>query len=147
MAGIPGPPPKPANKRQRRNKDVMETRVVQAVPVTQPPLPDDVPWPPQTLQWWRALGELPQAAEFNAVQWDHLMMTALIHADIWGNGNTRAIPDFQKAMSEYPILPAAMLRLRVTALTGDELVHKNQRAAAESKQLPRRGNLRAVEGA
>lgn len=124
---MPGPPPKPANKRARRNKDAVEQRVYMAVPVNQPELMENVPWPEQTIRWWRALGELPQAQEFNAVQWDHLMMIALIHADIWGNGNTRAIPEYQKAMAEYPILPASMLRLRVTALTGDELQGKNER--------------------
>ncbi|MEV8346771.1 hypothetical protein AB0P49_35775, partial [Streptomyces niveus] len=68
---MPGPAPKPANKRARRNKDVIEQRVIAAVPSAQPPLMENVPWPKQTLDWWDALGQLPQTREFNAVQWDH----------------------------------------------------------------------------
>lgn len=145
----PGPAPKPANKRARRNKDSIEQRVYMAVPAHQPELPDNIPWPPQTLAWWQALGELPQTQEFNAVQWDHLMMAALLHANVWGNGDTRAIAEFQKAMSEYPILPASMLRLRVTALTGDELQGKNQQRATREHECiqSRYSGLKAVDPA
>ncbi|MEV8346840.1 hypothetical protein, partial [Streptomyces niveus] len=106
----------------------------------------NVPWPKQTLDWWDALGQLPQTREFNAVQWDHLAMIALIHADIWGNANARAIPDYQKAMAEYPILPASMLRLRVTALTGDEMVAKKQTTESKSAVKAKKsyGQLKAV---
>ncbi|MEV8166209.1 hypothetical protein AB0O80_10540 [Rothia kristinae] len=143
---MPGPAPKPANKRARRNKDVIEQRVIAAVPSAQPPLMENVPWPKQTLDWWDALGQLPQTREFNAVQWDHLAMIALIHADIWGNANARAIPDYQKAMAEYPILPASMLRLRVTALTGDEMVAKKQTTESKSAVKAKKsyGQLKAV---
>lgn len=149
---MPGPPPKPANKRARRNKDAVETRTVEAVPSEQPPLPDSVPWPEMTRQWWANLGKLPQAWDFNAAQWDHLMMVAVIHADFWGNQNTKALDQFQKAMSEYPILPASMLRLRVTALTGDEMVEKKSRpedkkvSEAKSRYADLQpGQLRAVK--
>lgn len=143
---MPGPAPKPANKRARRNKDSVELKVYEGVPVIQPPLLENVPWPPQTQEWWRKLGELPQTREFNAVQWDHLMMVALIHADIWGNGNTKAIRDYQKAMAEYPILPATMLRMRVTALTGDEMQDKktDRQARAVGKAKSNFGELKAV---
>lgn len=150
---MPGPAPKPANKRARRNKDAVDQKVYVAVPINQPPLMDNVPWPQQTLDWWESLGQLPQAQEFNAVQWDHLMMIALIHADIWGNGNTRAIPDYQKAMAEYPILPASMLRLRVTALTGDELQGKNQQRENKAQVAAKKryadlqpGQMKLVKG-
>ncbi|WP_269929113.1 hypothetical protein [Kocuria massiliensis] len=130
---MPGPPPKPADKRARRNKDLVGTTTVEAVPSGQPPLLDSIPWPEPTREWWCALGQLPQTQSFNAVQWDHLMMIAVIHADFWGNQNTRVLNDFQKAMAEYPILPASMLRLRVTALTGDEMQEKKDRP--ESKKV------------
>lgn len=143
---MPGPAPKPANKRARRNKDIIEQRIVAAVPSGQPPLMENVPWPQQTLDWWDALGALPQTQELNAVQWDHLAMIALIHADIWGNGNAKAIGDYQKAMAEYPILPASMLRLRVTALTGDEMVAKKQTAESKTAAKAKKayGQLKAV---
>ncbi len=147
---MPGPAPKPANKRVRRNKDTgVQTRVIMASPSAQPALPDAFPWPEQTLAWWDSLGALPQAEEFNAVQWDHLTMVALIHADIWGNGNMKAIPDFQKAMAEYPILPASMLRLRVTALTGDGMEDKSRpvETAAQVQAKKNYGQLRAVKTA
>lgn len=143
---MPGPPPKPANKRARRNKDLIEQRVVQAVPSGQPGLPDDVDWPEQTLEWWSALGRLPQTAELSAVQWDHLAMIAMIHADVWGNRNLRSVPVYQKAMAEYPILPATMLRMRVTALTGDEMVAKKQTAESKTAAKAKKsyGQLKAV---
>lgn len=141
-----GPAPKPQNKRARRNKDAIEMTTYEAVPSGQPPLMENVPWPPQTLTWWEELGKLPQTKEFNAVQWDHLAMVALIHADIWGNGNTRAIPDFQKAMAEYPILPASMLRMRVQFVTANDIEERTtsrQSRKIESAQS-RYGALRAV---
>lgn len=98
------------------------------------------------MEWWGALGRLPQTAELSAVQWDHLAMIAMIHADVWGNRNLRSVPVYQKAMAEYPILPATMLRMRVTALTGDEMANKNQSKQPKSVTSAKKayGKLKAV---
>ncbi|TCO54153.1 hypothetical protein [Actinocrispum wychmicini] len=83
MAGR-GPTPKDPAKRRRRNADPTPPTVVAPDgQVRGPELPDTVDWPEQTRQWWNTWRTSPQAQSMTATDWDFLLDTALLHAELW----------------------------------------------------------------
>ena len=48
-------------------------------------------WPAATSAWWKAVASLPHAVEWIAADWEHLRMTALVHARIIEGDVTRAV--------------------------------------------------------
>lgn len=99
---------------------------------TQPPLPDGFPWPEATLSWWALWGASPQAAEFGPTDWDFLMDTALIHADVW-SGNLNRLPELRLRVAKFGATPEDRARLKIAyaqAEVADERAEaaKNRRA-------------------
>lgn len=138
MAGR-GPARKPASRRARTNRDdVVVVRLVQA---GQPDLPDDVPWPELTRQWWRMWGESPRAEQWDAVTWHELMMTAYIHAE-FVSGNFDRAAELRIRMAKFGATPEDMARLRIVLAEADE---KDRRKSGPEKPQSRFAHLKAVE--
>lgn len=81
--------------------------------VNQPPLPEEVPWPDKTRQWWRSLPDTPGADSWSASDWEFLMTTALVHADVWGNQNFDRLPELRVREEEMGITPSARRKLGI----------------------------------
>jgi hypothetical protein len=129
MAGR-GPAPKPADKRARRNADVVQLRVVQALPAAKPVLPEFeversykidgnvhtemVPfvWPEPTVAWWSMLDAHPLKGEFTDLDWSYLLDTAMLHAEYW-RGHTRHAGELRLREAKYGFTPEDRLRLRL----------------------------------
>lgn len=126
MAGR-GPAPKPNGQRARRNKDVVELRVIEVEPAYKPDLPEFetevrpkdgepymVPyvWPAATRDWWSMLDFHPLVGEFTEMDWSYLLDTALFHASFW-KGNLDAGKEVRLREAKYGFTPEDRARLRI----------------------------------
>lgn len=68
--------------------------------VTQPPLPEGVPWPEQTVAWWAAVGRSSVTARFTEMDWLSMLDTALCHADVWG-GNLDRLAELRARLAKF----------------------------------------------
>lgn len=156
MAGR-GPAPKPAGRRARRNTDPVAGRVFEVQPVEQPELPDfDVQveedgqlvsqafvWPPATRRWWATWGAEPLSEDFTATDWDFLLDTALLHAEVWGNGNLKLLPELRLRVAKMGATGEDRARLRITYAAAEEADDKRKPPPGGNAKS-RRGPLRAV---
>lgn len=151
-----GPAPKPADKRARRNADVVALRVVEAEPAEKPDLPEFevetsvdgelvmVPfvWPAATRGWWAMLDAHPLAPEFTDLDWSYLLDTALLHAQYW-RGQTKHAAELRLREAKYGFTPEDRLRLRLQfAQAAGAEVETAQRV---SRARGRFDGLRAVD--
>lgn len=122
MAGR-GPAPKDPAKRARRNKDAIPTTVLPFKAAPQPKLPQPPrwlgAWPAQTRKWWERWGESPQAALFSAVDWDFLVDTALIHAQVW-KGDTDKLGELRLRVAKFGATMEDRARLRIQFAQADD---------------------------
>lgn len=121
-----GPAPKDPSKRARRNADVVQLRVVEAVAAPKPDLPEFevettvdgesvmVPfvWPTATRGWWAMLDAHPLKDEFTDLDWSYLLDTALLHAQYW-RGQTKHAGELRLREAKYGFTPEDRLRLRL----------------------------------
>lgn len=82
-------------------------------PAQKPALPEGVPWPEITVQWWDSLGSGEIAASWTAEDWYYLLDTALIHAYVWGNGDMTQLPELRARLEAMGITPAARYKQRM----------------------------------
>lgn len=109
---MPGPAPKPADQRRRRNIDPIPTTVVTPDDVVRgPELPAGVAWHAQTLKWWETWRRSPQAITFTETDWDFLVDTALLHTAYWSGENNGA--ELRHRVAKFGATPEDRLRLRL----------------------------------
>jgi hypothetical protein len=134
---MPGPAPKPADQRARRNKDPIPVRVVEVTSAPQPKLPKGVDWHPQTLAWWKMWGDSPLSDSFTANDWNELVDTAIIHSAFW-NGDVKLAGELRLRVAKFGATPEDRARLRITFATADTAESKKRKAAmtaAERRRL------------
>jgi hypothetical protein len=146
-----GPAPKAPDQRARRNKEVVQLRVLEAHATTQPPLPTiyfDVEiedasgskqivkrrfnYPKATQDWWKMLGQHPLSPEFTDLDWSYLAETALIHAHFW-KGDMRVASELRLREAKYGFTPEdrARLRLQFAIATTAEIEAKERTEAPQ----------------
>jgi hypothetical protein len=69
-----------------------------------PDLPEDVEWPQQTRAWWDSLGD--QVGELPAEDWQYLLDTALLHAQLW-SGEFSAARELRVRLEQFGVTPVA----------------------------------------
>lgn len=138
-----GPAPKSADRRSRRNKTSGDQTILRFERADQPSLPNSIPWPDETLAWWNNWGKSPQAELFSATDWDFLMDTAVLHADMWGNGNTAVLPELRIRTSRLGATLADRAQLRITLAEADDADSKRPDVSGASAR-ERRGGKRVV---
>lgn len=52
-----------------------------------PSLPDTVDWPQETIAWFESWRESPRTDGWDAQQWNYLIETAIVHAEIFSSMN------------------------------------------------------------
>ena len=139
MAGR-GPAPKDPSTRVRRNA-APSTRTIEVKAGTQPELPEfmpgtaersedgewsGVPWPPQTVAWWRMWRDHPLADEMTDSDWSFLLDTALLHGAYW-NGDLKQGPELRQRVAKFGATPEDRARLRISFAVAD----KSEREAAK----------------
>lgn len=142
MAGV-GPAPKAANRRARRNKDETPTTILRFEEADQPDLPDSVPWPDETVQWWKLWGQSPQAEHFGSTDWEFLKDTALLHAQLWGNGDMTVLAELRIRVAKFGATMEDRARLRMQFAEADEADARRPGGVPSARE--RRGDLKVVD--
>jgi len=101
--------------RARRNKDTVIPTEIKFIPGQQPRLPRGYEWHPQTKIWWRTWRDSPLAEHLMAVDWQTLLTAALLHSEVWTNGDLRLIPQVVAIEKDFGATFTARLRLRIQA--------------------------------
>lgn len=138
MAGH-GPAPKEPGKRVRQHVDPIEATFIREDVAPQPPLPDNLPWPERTREWWNLWGQSPQAEHFTSTDWDFMLDTAVIHSAFW-SGDMKVAPELRLRMAKFGATPEdrARLRMRATEDPGPK------QSAPASSSRERYGELRVT---
>lgn len=119
MAGR-GPAPKPADRRARRNQSAGPApTIIEHIPVDQPPLPEDLPWPEQTVRWWEMWRESPLSRSFGLTDWAFLLDTALLHAQLWGACDMSVMGELRLRVAKFGATPEDRARLRIQFAEAD----------------------------
>lgn len=142
MAG-PGRAPKETLSRpnDQARREAESTKVVADGVLRGPDLPGD-DWPARTLQWWDTLRRSPLATKWLDVDWDSLLVAALLHRKVWTDGDLNAVKELRLRMQSFGTTPESRLRLKV--------IVENETEAAPAPPVPakpdRRGRLLKVVG-
>ena len=142
MAGR-GPAPKDRSRRIRPGKDHVPQSVVSPDDeVRGPELPEGEDWPAQTRRWWETWRRSPQAQTFTDTDWDFLLDTAVLHAQLW-NGHMTAAAELRLRVAKFGATPEDRARLRLQIKAPGEL---DVTTNAADKPAPggRYGHLRPV---
>ncbi|MGZ7496139.1 phage terminase small subunit [Corynebacterium sp. ZY180755] len=138
-----GPAPKPQGRRARRNKDETPTTILRFEEAEQPPLPESVPWPEETTNWWKMWGESPQAELFGTTDWEFLKDTALLHAQLWGNGDMSVMAELRIRVAKFGATMEDRARLRMQFAEADEADSRRTNRVQSARE--RRGDLKIVD--
>lgn len=146
-----GPPPKPANRRARRNADPIPQTVLRFEAAEAPDLPTfairvdgelvEYEWPDRTVEWWQTWKDSPQAEHFSSTDWESLLDTALIHARVW-SGDLSMAGELRLRVAKFGATMEDRARLRLVFAEADKLDSKRPPAEVSSKA--RYGTLRAL---
>lgn len=143
MAGR-GPAPKDPRRRARTNSDAGHAvRVIVAEPTAQPDLPEGIPWPPATRAWWQMWRESPLTEDFTATDWSFLQDTAILHAQLWGNGDVSVLPELRLRVAKFGATPEDRARLRIQFAAAEDAEDKTTRRVA-SRARGARAKLKAI---
>lgn len=141
MAGR-GPAPKDRSKRIRPGKDHVPQTVVSDDDVIRgPALPAGMDWPDETQRWWSTWRTSPQAQSWTATDWDFLLDTALLHAQLW-TGHMSVAAELRLRVAKFGATPEDRARLRLQI--------DNPEQPGEEAKPPEQGryaHLRAVKAA
>lgn len=142
MAGR-GPQPKDPSKRVRRNADPTPSTILRFEHVEQPDLPDAIPWPDETRSWWGMWRDSPQAEHFGSTDWAFLLDTAVLHAQLWGNGDTTVLAELRLRVAKFGATPEDRARLRMQFADADEADSKRAKPVESARE--RRAKLTAIK--
>lgn len=144
MAGF-GPAPKDPRRRARSNSDPIPTTVLRFEPAEQPPLPHPPEWlgawPAQTRRWWEMWGDSPQAEHLTGTDWDFLMDTAVLHAQVWGEGKVTLLPELRLRVAKFGATMEDRARLRMQFAQADDADAKRIVVASSRERY---GDLRSL---
>lgn len=141
MAGL-GPAPKDPSRRARTNKDPVPTTRLRFEKAEQPTLPEAYDWPARTREWWNMWATSPQSEFFTVTDWEFLLDTALIHAELWA-GNAAAAPELRLRVAKFGATPEDRARLRMQFADADK-ADGGQPQGTSAKE--RYGNLKVLPG-
>ncbi|MEQ8834285.1 MAG: hypothetical protein RIB67_07545 [Miltoncostaeaceae bacterium] len=143
---MPGPAPKPAATRQRRNRTTTAARLIAMPerPIKAPPLPagDDHEWHPLTLAWWKDIWTSPMAPEFLAADVHGLYMLAMLVDRFW-RGDAKVAGEIRLQRQCFGLTPIDRRRLqweveRVEEAEERRAERRTQPAARRSRRDPRK---------
>lgn len=117
-----------------RNGDV-DIEVSSDGKVRGPDLPDAYDWPAQTRSWWQNWRTSAQAVRMTDTDWDFMLDTAMLHAELW-SGNGAVASELRLRVAKFGATLEDRARLRMAIV------------APEAKKKPaakKRTNLRVVD--
>ncbi|WP_199173868.1 hypothetical protein [Brachybacterium sp. UMB0905] len=129
----------------RRNTDATPTTILRFEEAEQPDLPDSMPWPDETREWWAMWRDSPQAEHFGSTDWAFLLDTAILHAMLWGNGDTSALPELRIRVAKFGATPEDRARLRMQFADADAADSKRPTKTSSARE--RRAKISVISPA
>lgn len=148
---MPGPAPKPAHLRQRRNKKPTAATVTATNADTPdkniPAMPDGESWHPLTLKWWGYVWSSAVAERYVQTDAYGLYALALLKDRYWDNPSTALSTEIRLQEDRFMLSPRARAAAQVEFAKADDVERKRKPAAKRDSKDPRvaLGELRAVK--
>lgn len=101
-----------------------------------PDLPDGFDWPAQTATWWENWRRSPQAQQMTATDWDFMLDTARLHAEMW-LGDSKVAPELRLRVAKFGATLEDRARLKMAIV--------EPKAKPAAKGTPKKGRLRVVD--
>lgn len=76
-------------------------------------MPEGETWPPRTRAWWKRWGASAFAEDMSALEWEELLIAAVLHARFW-KGDTKAAAELRLRVAKFGVTPEDRLRLRIS---------------------------------
>lgn len=136
---MPGPTPKPAALRQRRNKQpTAATMVTDEQPIGDAPSlgknPNGGKWHSRTLEWWTKVWESPMADEFLWADVDGLLMLASLIDQFWHAPSSTLATEIRLQRQCYGLTPIDRRRLQWEIVRAEEAERKSKRPKPQPKK-------------
>jgi len=110
---MPGPAPKPAALRQRRNKTSTNTTLRTDTRVVMPDLPERPEgWLALTEQWWRDLWSSPMAPEYHSSDVHGLLIVAALRDSFWRDPSKELAGELRLQHREFGLTPLSRRQLQ-----------------------------------
>ena len=144
---MPGPKPKPAALRQRRNKASTRTQLPAGERATRRPLPRRKEgWRPETRKWWEVVWASPMAQEYVEADAQGLLMLAAVVDQYWRTYSVDLLREIRLQSAQFGLTPLDRRRLQWEMDRGEEAEAKRRdrasRAKAPSAEKPKKGDPR-----
>ena len=118
------------------SKAEVEIEVAADGKVRGPELPASFDWPSQTCDWWANWRVSAQSVRFKPTDWDFLLDTAMLHAELW-SGNGAVAPELRLRVAKFGATIEDRARLKM------EIVEPEKKKPAAKKS----SRLRVVDAA
>ena len=148
---MPGPAPKPAHLRQRRNKKTSYTdlKVSDNTSVSHAlPHIEGHEWHPLTLDWWRHVWESPMAGEYLQTDVDGLGRLAILIDAFYRKPNPNLLKEVRLQEARFGFSPVDRARLQWEVQKGEEAERKRkppQTSGSKNTEDPRTAYLNIVK--
>lgn len=129
---MPGPAPKPAALRQRRNKTSTNAMLRTDVRVVMPDLPErdtengEPEWLPITVQWWRDLWSSPMAPEYHSSDVHGLLIIAALRDQFWREPSKEIAAELRLQHREFGLSPLSRRQLQWEIERAEEAKERGQ---------------------
>lgn len=134
---MPGPAPKPANTRARRNKTASASTLKADASIIAPELPARE-WHPMVLQWWRDLWASPMAPEYDEADRHGLFELAMLRDDFWRADSAKerkdAAAEIRLQDQRFGLSPIDRRRLQWEIERTDEAKEKGERRRTKAAE-------------
>ena len=138
---MPGPPPKKAQMRQRRNKTSTATTLVRTRPPRKraPSLPkryDDKEWHRLTRAWWRDVWRSPMAAEFLEADKHALFRLAALVDKFWRRPTKDLAAEIRLEQQAFGLTPIDRRRLQWQVADEEDMPTRKRTRQAVDEESP-----------
>lgn len=131
---MPGPMPKPAGLRQRRNaKSTRANLQPERAPIKRTPALPDNPagtWSDLTRQWWADVWSSPMRNEFLRADLGALFRLAILVDMFWKTGDLATAREIRLVEREFGLTPLSRRRLEWTVADTEEKKDRQERKQA-----------------
>jgi hypothetical protein len=124
---MPGPTPKHASTRARRNRSSTAATLTADPTIVAPDLPDDREWHPQTLAWWVDVWASPMAPEYDASDLHGLLILAVLVDGFWRKPHWTAAAEIRLQRQCFGLTPIDRRRLQWEIERVDEAQDRGRR--------------------
>lgn len=135
---MPGPPPKHASARARRNK-VAGARTLQLVhDVKTPKLPADaeITWHPMTKAWWADIWRSPMAPEWDSSDIHGLYILAVLENAFWYEPSQSLAAEIRLQRQQFGLTPLDRRRLQWEIDRGEQAELNTRERQNRAKPKP-----------